>query len=85
MTKLELAAPTSRLIWLRRNAVVHGKAFTNPNFLVQKVTEEHKVFKYNQETLLTSHVAPQHCSTKWKAPLKGVYKVDWDAIVDNLQ
>lgn len=54
--ELGLAATTVRHIWLRRNAFIHGKDFTNPELLVKRVEEEHRAFTDQEKNLPLSSV-----------------------------
>lgn len=81
--ELGLAATTVRHIWLRRNAFIHGKDFTNPELLVKRVEEEHRAFTDQEKNLPLSSVLEQRVS-KWEAPPNGFHKINQDASTDRL-
>lgn len=43
--ELEEATSITKLIWNRRNEVVHQKGFSHPNSIITKAKEELKFFK----------------------------------------
>jgi ribonuclease HI/exonuclease III len=78
--ELELFAVIAKRIWARRNQVLHGGEFINPNRISQEAEAALQQFQQCQEVNREQQaVVPD----RWQPPLVGRYKVNWDVAVDN--
>jgi hypothetical protein len=82
MEDLELFATTARLIWLRRNTVIHGGIFTHPNQVVRNACRSLEEFRNANEAVTENEEIsrPLQCIT-WQPPSRHLIKVNWDAAV----
>ncbi|XP_059436785.1 uncharacterized protein LOC132169849 [Corylus avellana] len=73
----------ARRIWLRRNEVIHGRSFLNPNRIVQQATQAMEVFQTLMDRRkITAAPAEQPTVHTWMASPHGWFKANWDARVD---
>jgi ribonuclease HI len=87
MDEMALVASIARNIWLRRNTYVHGGEFKHPKRLVQEIEDFMQQFRLatareDEIEEMSKHDNPS--PTRWSPPLAGVYKVNWDIALDNL-
>jgi hypothetical protein len=76
----------ARRIWFRRNSVIHGGVFTNPNAIMAEVD----VAMEEYTRIRVSLAAPQqrtraggnNSHLTWKAPPLGWYKANADVAID---
>lgn len=87
MDELALVASIARNIWLRRNTCVHGGEFEHPKRLVQETEDFMQQFRLataraeeQEEIIRSANPSP----TSWNPPPDGVYKVNRDIALDNL-
>ncbi|XP_059441827.1 uncharacterized protein LOC132174149 [Corylus avellana] len=82
-TEMELFAVTTRRIWLRRNAVVHGDSFLHPNQLLREaqcaLDEYHRV---NEGNSAQRNHDLERAIVKWQPPPANMVKMNWDAAVN---
>jgi hypothetical protein len=70
-------------IWMRRNAVVHGENFVDPNVLVRMTSQALIDFKKANEQPYSQERQVQHPDKSlWTKPHVGSFKVNWDVGVD---
>ena len=79
---MEEAGMIARLLWTRRNDFVHGKALRHPNSIIQKVATDLICFKETQDKSSVGTYRGSRPCVKWKKPLEGKYKLNWDATMD---
>lgn len=77
--ELEIAAVITKLIWMRRNAFVHGMEIQAP-YLIHKASKDLLLFQSAQGAHLEVSLTTQRCV--WLKPPSDLYKVNWDAVVD---
>ncbi|XP_059436152.1 uncharacterized protein LOC132169081 [Corylus avellana] len=76
-------ANIARRIWLRRNELIHGGVFLNPNLLIQQAIRAVTLFHLVRNEVVPQEVACEasnHCN--WKNPPIGWFKANWDAGVN---
>jgi hypothetical protein len=78
---MELVGVVAQTLWLRRNAVVHGKPNSSHNIVVSNAYNSLTVFKYANSQKFPRIVAEKR-ELCWKAPMDEFVSVNWDAIVD---
>ncbi|KAF5465302.1 hypothetical protein F2P56_015322 [Juglans regia] len=81
--ELQVAGSITRLLWHRRNEVVHGKELRHPNSILHKAYEDTRLFKVakNQVNPLGVNLCPED-KLSWKKPPDGKYKINWDAAIN---
>ncbi|XP_042974751.1 uncharacterized protein LOC122306389 [Carya illinoinensis] len=77
------AAIIARLIWFRRNTLIHENSFTPLGLIIQAAKMEMKNFK---EAMKKPQSSPRCTSGQtfnlWKKPPEGSYKLNWSAGID---
>jgi hypothetical protein len=81
--KIELIVVVAQKIWFHIYGVVYGEAFIHP----QQVFREASLFLYEfwrtaAKDLAATSSIPTESSLLWQSPPTGMYKVNWDAAVD---
>ncbi|XP_040999571.1 uncharacterized protein LOC121245775 [Juglans microcarpa x Juglans regia] len=79
--ELNEVAVTMRMIWARRNDVLHGKAFKHPNEVIAQARTElslHNEALQKEVGAIFENMARVHI---WTKPAVGSLKVNWDATV----
>ncbi|XP_042939466.1 uncharacterized protein LOC122274496 [Carya illinoinensis] len=80
---IEEVGSIMRLIWTRRNEVVHGKAFRHPNSIVIKAQDDLSCYKMaNQDHVSCRATETSKSLQKWTTPPEGEYKLNWDAAIN---
>jgi ribonuclease HI len=69
----------ARLIWLRRNAIIHGREVTCPFQVVRSAEESMTNFKLVASQELRFHNKSRQVVKKWEPPVGGCLKLNWDA------
>jgi hypothetical protein len=61
LSKLTTFVVTARMLWLRRNAVIHGEMFTHPNQIIRQVESTIEEFQgeYGKTTRDSAAQAPR--------------------------
>ncbi|KAL0007814.1 hypothetical protein SO802_009316 [Lithocarpus litseifolius] len=67
-------------IWNRRNGVIHGGRFIDPDTLNRQAAEYLEEYRHAQEQLATELVM-QISREAWKPPPESVFKLNFDAAV----
>jgi hypothetical protein len=79
----ELCAVVAKGIWTRRNGVVFGEDFVNPDALIRGATNNLQQFRLTKEYKeLASNPEMEMENEKWKNPPAGMYKENWDIAID---
>jgi len=82
---LLMAFMVSHLIWLRRNAVVFGREFTDPSSIV---VEAKNVVQFFSQVTMTAAVNPhlgEGSASLWTPPPAGVLKINWYVLIMRLR
>lgn len=77
----ELFIITAKATWSRRNAVIHGGAFSHPSTLAREAIALQQAFK---EANICDNGGTAESNSQqivWKNPLQGVYRVNWDVAI----
>ncbi|XP_042974832.1 uncharacterized protein LOC122306468 [Carya illinoinensis] len=81
--RIEEVGSIMRLIWTRRNEVVHGKAFRHPNSILVKAQDDLYCYKLAIQGRVSCRAAEtSKCPQKWITPPVGEYKLNWDAAIN---
>jgi hypothetical protein len=76
----------SRLLWLRRNAVIHGGDLSSPTHIVETALSQLENFrKAERGRQMMRHSASTVAHMTWSKPQEGFIKLNWDATIDNQQ
>jgi hypothetical protein len=67
----------ARNLWFRRNDFLHGGPFMHPDILVQQVLMA--MFDFSEANAMSRSVPQPKQGDKWKAPIQGWVKLNWDA------
>jgi hypothetical protein len=80
---VQMVAVASRLLWLRRNAVVHGGDLSSPTQIVETALSQLENFrKAERGRQMTRHTALTATHMTWSKPQEGFIKLNWDAAID---
>ncbi|XP_042944551.1 uncharacterized protein LOC122278428 [Carya illinoinensis] len=80
---MEEVGSIMRLIWTRRNEVVHGKEFRHPNSIIHKAQDDLTCYKMVKHNPLNGRVAkPTRRLQSWTTPPEGLYKLNWDVAIN---
>jgi ribonuclease HI len=83
ISDLTTFAVTARLLWLRRNAVIHGETFTHPNQIIRQVESILEEFQKANEGRQHETQQPRILDPIiWQPPPVNIVKINWDAAVD---
>jgi hypothetical protein len=85
--EIEIFVVTARRLWLRRNAVLHGEKFLDPNQLVREALESLEAFQYHNgvqkdENQGTEVAVTEPSVNRWLPPKADFVKINWDAAVE---
>ncbi|XP_042944732.1 uncharacterized protein LOC122278619 [Carya illinoinensis] len=72
--ELDEAGMIARQIWTKRNEFIHDKGFRHPNSVIYKAISDLRLFK--RAVTITE-------SAKWRKPIEGKYKLNWDASIND--
>lgn len=61
--------------------MIHGQIFTHPNVVVHEAMEFRRANEEEGRDLAASIIPNQ----KWKPPLLGIFKVNWDVAINQGQ
>ena len=79
----ELFAVTTRKIWLRRNAVLHGEIFSHPTQLLKEaqnsLEEFQRIYSNDRSEEPTTRELTE---VSWKPPPSNIIKLNWNAGVN---
>ncbi|XP_042978388.1 uncharacterized protein LOC122309093 [Carya illinoinensis] len=82
-TMMEEVGSIMRLIWTRRNEVVHGKEFRHPNSIIHKAQDDLKCFKTARQNNSNGQGSMfSGRNQRWTTPPEGIYKLNWDAAIN---
>jgi ribonuclease HI len=81
--ELELFVWTTKMIWKRRNGVIHGEAFLHPRVVTQRTKEFLQQFRKANEKNQGKVQCNQAPVQRWEAPPPGIYKVNWDIAINH--
>ncbi|XP_042983344.1 uncharacterized protein LOC122312724 [Carya illinoinensis] len=80
---MEQAGSIMRLIWTRRNKVVHGKEFRHPNSIIHMAQDDLKCFKLARQNNSNGQGAEfSGRNQRWTTPPEGLYKLNWNAAIN---
>lgn len=72
--ELDEAAVITRMIWHRRNDVIHGKGFLHPNSIINRAELEVQTYKNNNKRHQPTAITMEALICSWKKSL-GVFNV----------
>jgi hypothetical protein len=90
LEEVEFFSCVAYFLWRQRNAWVHERMACNPMAVVQRAVVLLRDYKSSCTVRDCSHVVVSRRSdlvaaqAKWDPPLKGVFKVNWDFLVDSV-
>ncbi|XP_035547372.1 uncharacterized protein LOC118348908 [Juglans regia] len=79
--ELNEAAITLRLIWARRNDVLHGKAFKHPREIIAQPRTELTLHNETMQKMVDDNSENMTRVLEWTKPAAGCLKVNWDVAV----
>ncbi|XP_035546735.1 uncharacterized protein LOC118348703 [Juglans regia] len=79
--ELNEAAITLRLIWARRNDVLHGKAFKHPREIIAQARTELTLHNETMQKMVGDNSENMTRVLEWTKPAAGCLKVNWDVAV----
>lgn len=81
--ELEIFVVTTRRIWLRTNAVVHGELFSHPNQLLREAMGALEEYQWvTHEAKREDMKGSDSNVVKWQPPPEHNIKLNWDAAVN---
>lgn len=76
---LELVLVMARIIWFRRNGVVHGGEFTHPQQVFREASASIEEFQRVEGLSMTvPSPTPAGSQALWRPPPSSLFKVNWD-------
>ena len=80
LEEMELFLSQAWFIWNRRNGVIHGGRFIDPDTLNRRAKKYLEDYRYAQEQLATESVM-QISKEAWNPPPESAFKLNFDAAV----
>ncbi|XP_035543096.1 uncharacterized protein LOC118346314 [Juglans regia] len=80
---LNEVAATMRVIWARRNDVLHGKVFKHPQEVIGQARAELSLHEEAFQKEVDANYENMTRVHRWTKPAVGAFKVNWDAAVQS--
>lgn len=76
-----------KLLWTRRNEIIHGNPFTHPTSLVNKGKMDFSQYMEVRDKIVISNrmLSVNQSDAKWQKPSRDKVKLNWDAAIDQQQ